>query len=205
MITAFDLDPFMNIEKIALFIDGPNFRFSARALGLDVDFKRLLAEFERRGSLLRAYYYTTVVENAEFATVRPLIDWLDYNGYTVVTKPAKEFREFDDGEGRRKFKRNIAVELAVDALEVVARVDHIFLFSGDGDYRKLIEALQRRAVRVTVVSSVQTNPSMIAQELRRQADAFLDLADLRSSIERITPTPPERRKHLAADPVRQRG
>jgi uncharacterized LabA/DUF88 family protein len=201
MIAAFNLDPFMNIEKIALFIDGPNFYFSARALGLDVDFKRLLAEFERRGSLLRAYYYTTVVENAEFATVKPLIDWLDYNGYTVVTKPAKEF---DDGEGRRKFKRNIAVELAVDALEIVARVDHIFLFSGDGDYRKLIEALQRRAVRVTVVSSVQTNPSTIAEELRRQADAFLDLADLRSSIERITPTP-ERRKHLAADPVRQRG
>jgi uncharacterized LabA/DUF88 family protein len=201
MIAAFNLDPFMNIEKTALFIDGPNFYFSARALGLDVDFKRLLAEFERRGSLLRAYYYTTVVENAEFATVKPLIDWLEYNGYTVVTKPAKEF---DDGEGRRKFKRNIAIELAVDALEVVARVDHIFLFSGDGDYRKLIEALQRRGVRVTVVSSVQTNPSMIAEELRRQADAFLDLADLRSAIERITPTP-ERRKHLAADPVRRRG
>jgi uncharacterized LabA/DUF88 family protein len=200
MIVAFNLDPFMNIEKIALFIDGPNFYFSARALGLDVDFKRLLAEFERRGSLLRAYYYTTVMENAEFAAVRPLIDWLDYNGYTVVTKPAKEF----DGEGRRKFKRNIAIELAVDALETVARVDHIFLFSGDGDYRKLIEALQRRGVRVTAVSSVQTNPSMIAEELRRQADAFLDLADLRSAIERITPTP-ERRKHLAADPVRRLG
>jgi uncharacterized LabA/DUF88 family protein len=200
MIVAFNLDPFMNIEKIALFIDGPNFYFSARALGLDVDFKRLLAEFERRGSLLRAYYYTTVMENAEFAAARPLIDWLDYNGYTVVTKPAKEL----DGEGRRKFKRNIAIELAVDALETVARVDHIFLFSGDGDYRKLIEALQRRGVRVTVVSSVQTNPSMIAEELRRQADAFLDLADLRSAIERITPTP-ERRKHLAADPVRRLG
>jgi uncharacterized LabA/DUF88 family protein len=133
--------------------------------------------------------------------VKPLIDWLDYNGYTVVIKLAKEF---DDGEGRRKFKRNIAVELAVDALEIVARVDHIFLFSGDGDYRKLIEALQRRAVRVTVVASVQTNPSTIAEELRRQADAILDLADLRSSIERITPTP-ERREHLAADPVAKRG
>jgi uncharacterized LabA/DUF88 family protein len=142
---------------------------------------------------LRAYYYTTVAENAEFDTVKPLIDWLDYNGYTVVTKPTKEF---DDGEGRRKFKRNIAIELAVDALEIVARVDHIFLFSGDGDYRKLIEALQRRGVRATVVSSIRTNPTMIAEELRRQADAFLDLADLRSSIERITSTQ-ERRKHMA--------
>jgi uncharacterized LabA/DUF88 family protein len=125
--------------------------------------------------------------------VTPLPSQLDYNGYTVVTKPAKEF---DDGEGRRKFKRNIAIELAVDALEIVARVDHIFLFSGDGDYRKLIEALQRRGVRATVVSSIRTNPTMIAEELRRQADAFLDLADLRSSIERITSTQ-ERRKHMA--------
>src|ERR1700728_3092669 len=131
MIAACNLEPFMDVEKIALFIDCPNFYYSTRAISLDVDFKRLLAEFERRGSLLRAYYYTTVVENTEFAAVKPLIDWLDYNGYTVVTKPAKEF---DDGEGRRKFKRNIAIELAVDALEVVARVDHIFLFSGDGDY-----------------------------------------------------------------------
>jgi uncharacterized LabA/DUF88 family protein len=183
MVCAFNQEPFVNVEKIALFIDGPNFYHSARALSIDVDFKRLLAVFERRGSLLRAYYYTTV-DNAEFVGVRPLIDWLAYNGYAVFTKPAKEF---DDGEGRPKFKRNIAIELAVDALEIVARVDHIFLFSGDGDYRKLIEALRRRGVRVTVVSTMRTNPPMIADELRRQADEFLDLASLRSSIERITP------------------
>jgi uncharacterized LabA/DUF88 family protein len=182
---AFNLEPFMNVEKIALFIDGPNFYYGARALNLDVDFKRLLAEFERRGSLLRAYYYTTVAENTEFAAVKPLLDWLDYNGYTVVTKAAKEF---DDGEGRRKFKRTIAVELAVDALEIVALVDHIFLFSGDGEYRKLVEALQRRGARVTVISSLHTKPATIAEELRRQADEFLDLASLRISIERITPT-----------------
>jgi uncharacterized LabA/DUF88 family protein len=159
-------------------------RISTTALALsifDVDFKRFLAELERRGSLLRAYYYTTV-ENTEFAAVRPLIDWLDYNGYTVVTKPVKEF---EDGEGRRKFKRNMAVELAVNALDIAARVNHIFLFSGDGDYRKLIEALQRRGVRVTVVSGVQTNPPLIAETLRRQADEFLELASLRNSIERI--------------------
>jgi uncharacterized LabA/DUF88 family protein len=192
MVPAFNLEPFVNVEKIALFIDGPNFYYGARALGLDVDFKRLLAEFERRGSLLRAYYYTTV-ENAEFVGVRPLIDWLDYNGYTVVTKPAKEF---DDGEGRRKFKRNMAIELAIDALDIAARVDHIFLFTGDGDYRKLIEGLQRRGVRVTVVSTLRTNPPLIAEGLRRQADEFLELANLRSSIERITLTP-EGGKHLA--------
>src|SRR3984893_7600634 len=189
-----------NGTKLALFIDGANAHATAKALGFDIDYRRLLTEFQSRGTLVRAFYYTAILEDQEYSSIRPLIDWLAYNGFTVVTKPAKEF---DDGEGRRKFKRNIAVELAVDALEVVARVDHIFLFSGDGDYRKLIEALQRRGVRVTVVSSVQTNPSMIAEELRRQADAFLDLADLRSSIERITPNP-ERRKHLAADPVRQR-
>jgi uncharacterized LabA/DUF88 family protein len=170
----------VSVEKIAVFIDGPNFYHGTRALDLDVDFKRLLVEFERRGSLLRAYYYTTV-ENKEFA-VKPLIDWLEYNGFTVVTKPVKEF---DDGEGRRIFKRNMAVELAVGALEIAARVDHIFLFSGDGDYRKLIQALQRRGVRVTIVSSTRTKPPMIAEELRKQADEFLELGSLRKSIERI--------------------
>ena len=178
----------MNVEKIAVFIDGPNFYYGTRALNLDVDFKRLLAEFERRGSLLRAYYFTTV-ENAEFTAVRALVDWLDYNGYTVVTKPAKEF---DDGEGRRKFKRNMAVELAVHALGIAERVDHVFLFSGDADYRKLIEALQRRSVRVTVVSSIRTKPPMIAEELRKQADEFLELASLRNSIERTQRLP----KHM---------
>jgi uncharacterized LabA/DUF88 family protein len=168
-------------EKIALFIDGQNLHHTAKALGFEIDFRRLLQEFGRRGSLLRAYFYTTLHEDAEFSVVRPLTDWLAYNGFTVRTKPSKEF---DDGEGRRKVKRNIGVELAVDALEIAPHVGHIYLFSGDGDLRAVAEALQRLGVRVTVVSSVRTKPPMVADELRRQADVFLEVDVLRSSIER---------------------
>jgi uncharacterized LabA/DUF88 family protein len=170
-----------NFEKTAIFIDGENLYHTAKALGFDIDFKRLLTEFETRGSLLRCYYYTAVSSDVEDQVTRPLTDWLDYNGFTTVAKPAKVF---DDGEGRRKFKRNIAIEIVIDALEIVKRVEHIVLFSGDGDFRSLIEAVQRRGVRVTVVSTIRTKPPMIADELRRQADSFLELNDLKVAIGR---------------------
>jgi uncharacterized LabA/DUF88 family protein len=169
----------MAFGKAALFIDGVNLYYTAKSLGLDLDFKRLLTEFERRCPLLRAYYYTTVFEEAEFQTTRPLIDWLDYNGFTIRVKAAKEV---DDGEGRRKFKRNVAVELAVDALEIANYVDKIVLFTGDGDFRSVVQAVQRRGIHVTVVSSMRSKPPMAADELRRQADTFLELYDLRTSI-----------------------
>jgi uncharacterized LabA/DUF88 family protein len=171
----------MSSEKVALFIDGDGLFHTAKALGFDIDFKRLLTEFCMRGSLLRSYYYTTVSSDDEHQPRRPLIDWLDYNGYTVLAKPQKVF---DDGEGRRKFKRNIAVEIAVAALEVAKYVDQLVLFSGDGDLRSLVEALQRNGVRVTVVSTMRTTPPMIADELRRQADEFVELYNLRDAIGR---------------------
>jgi uncharacterized LabA/DUF88 family protein len=168
--------------RLAVFIDGANLHSTSRALGFEVDFKRLLAELNRRGRLLRAYFYTTVSAADDFNSIQPLLDWLDYNGFTVRTKP---LREHDDGEGRRRFRRNIAIDLAIDALEAAAHVDHIYLFSGDGDYRSLVQALQRRGVLVTVVSTIRSKPAPIAaDELRRQADAFLDLDDLRSLIAR---------------------
>ena len=169
----------MNSEKLALFIDGQNLHFTAKGLGFNIDFKRFLAEFQTRGVLVRAYYYTIIAE--EFQTTRPLIDWLDYNGFTVRTNSVKEL---DDGEGRRKFKRNISIELAVDALEIAKHLDHIVLFSGDGDFRPLVEAIQRLGPRVTVVSSMRTKLAMVAEELRRQADTFLELDDLKASIGR---------------------
>jgi len=171
----------MSFEKFALFIDGENLHHTAKALGFDIDFKRLLTEFSTRGSLLRSYYYTTVSSDEEHEPTRPLTDWLDYNGFTVFTKPQKVF---DDGDGRRKIKRNIAVELAVAALEIAKHVDHLVLFSGDGDLRSLVEALQRRGVRVSVVSTIRTTPPMIADELRRQSDVFLELYNLRDAISR---------------------
>ncbi|WGR90867.1 NYN domain-containing protein (plasmid) [Bradyrhizobium sp. ISRA443] len=162
-------------DKIALFIDGPNHHAAARTLGFEIDYKRLLGEFQRRGKMLRAFYYTPIIEDQEYSTVRPLLDWLDYNGYTVVTKPAKEYV---DACGRRKVKGNIDVELAVDAMELAERVDQIILFSGDGDFRRLVEAVQRRGVRVTVISTLAGHSPIIADELRRQADEFVDLVEL---------------------------
>ena len=168
-------------EKIALFIDGSNLYAAARALGFDIDYRKLLDFFATKGRLIRAFYYTALVEDQEHSPIRPLVDWLDYNGYTMVTKPTKEFT---DASGRRKIKGNMDIELAVDLMEMAESIDHAILFSGDGDFRSLVEAVQRKGVRVTVVSTVQSQPPMVADELRRQADHFTDLCDLAPNISR---------------------
>jgi uncharacterized LabA/DUF88 family protein len=166
-------------ERIALFIDGANLYATAKSLGFDIDYKRLLAVFRQKGHLVRALYYTALAEDQEYSSIRPLIDWLDYNGYTMVTKPTKEFT---DATGRRKVKGNMDIELAVDAMRLADTIDHIILFSGDGDFRSLVGALQQRGKRVTVISTLQTQPPMVADELRRQADQFVDIADLEQLI-----------------------
>ncbi len=168
-------------ERVALFIDGANLYSAARSLGFDIDYKRLLGLFQTKGRLIRAFYYTALVEDQEYSPIRPLIDWLDYNGYTMVTKPA---REFTDAQGRRRVKGNMDIELAIDMMEMAERLDHAVLFSGDGDFRRLIEAVQRRGVRVTVVSTIRSQPPMIADDLRRQADSFVELTDLMPQIQR---------------------
>lgn len=168
-------------EKIALFIDGSNLYAAARLLGFDIDYKKLLDFFSTKGRLIRAFYYTALVEDQEYSPIRPLVDWLDYNGYTMVTKPTKEFT---DAMGRRKIKGNMDIELAVDLMEMAENIDHAILFSGDGDFRSLVEAVQRKGVRVTVVSTVQSQPPMVADELRRQADHFTDLSSLIKDISR---------------------
>ena len=166
-------------ERLALFIDGSNLYAATKALGFDIDYRRLLDEFASRGRLIRAFYYTALIEDQEYSPIRPLVDWLDYNGYTMVTKPTKEFT---DATGRRKIKGNMDIELAIDVLEMAEHLDHIVLFSGDGDFRRLVEATQRRGVRVSVVSTVRSQPPMVADELRRQADSFVELDDLRDKI-----------------------
>jgi uncharacterized LabA/DUF88 family protein len=166
---------------VALFIDGVSLHATSRTLGFDIDFKRLLKEFEDRGSLLRAFYYTSMIEDQEYSSIRPLTDWLSYNGYTVVTKAVKEFT---DASGRRKVKGNMDIELAVDAMALADQIDQMVLFSGDRAFRYLVEAIQRRGVRVTVVSTISTQPPVIADELRRQADVFTDLAGFRSKLSR---------------------
>lgn len=168
-------------EKVALFIDGANIYATSKAIGMDIDYRRLLAEFQKQAYLIRAYYYTALVEDQEYSSIRPLIDWLDYNGYRVVTKPAKEFT---DSMGRRKVKGNMDIELTVEALEMSPHYDHLFLFSGDGDFTALVAALQRKGKKVTVVSTMTTQTPMIADDLRRQADHFLDVVDLAKIVGR---------------------
>ena len=168
-------------NRTAVFIDGANLYSTAKALGFDIDYKRLLKEFQSHGTLVRAFYYTAVNEDQEFSAVRPLLDWLAYNGFTVVTKPSKEFI---DANGHRKVKGNMDIELAVHAMELAEHVDQIVLFSGDGDFRSLVEAVQRRGVRVTVVSTISSHLPMIADELRRQTDVFTDLVELQSKLGR---------------------
>ena len=175
---------FYSDERLALFIDGSNLYAAAKALGFDIDYKRLLEVFANKGTLVRAFYYTALVEDQEYSPLRPLIDWLDYNGYTMVTKPAKEFT---DASGRRKIKGNMDIELAVDVMEMAESVDHIIIFSGDGDFRRLVEAVQRKGRRVSIVSSTRTTPPMVADELRRRADNFIELDELRSQIGRDPP------------------
>ncbi len=168
-------------ERIALFIDGSNLYATARALDMEIDYKALRKYFAENGRLIRAYYYTALLEDAEYSPLRPLVDWLDYNGFTLVTKPVKEFV---DDQGRRKIKGNMDIEIAVDMLNIADALDHVVLFSGDGDFRRLLEAVQRKGLRATVVSSNKTKPSMIADELRRQADQYVDLSDLREVLAR---------------------
>lgn len=175
-------------SRTAVFIDGANLYATSKQLGFDVDFKKLYNYHDGEG-LVRIGYYTAVFEDGEFASIRPLIDWLDYNGFNVVTKPAKEYQ---DNQGRRKVKGNLDVELTVDALDLAPHLDRVVLYSGDGDFVHLIQSLKRRGVRVTVVSTIQTQPPMCADDLRRQADEFIDLAKLVEQIGRSNDRPARR-------------
>ena len=172
---------FYPTERIALFIDGVNLYATAKSLEFDIDYKRLLMLFGKRAQLVRAFYYTAIADDQEYSSIRPLIDWLGYNGFTVVTKPIKEFT---DGSGRRKYKGNMDIELAVQAIQLAPSIDHIVIFSGDGDFRSLVADLQNRGKRVSVISTLQSSPPMISDELRRQADQFIDIADLAPIIGR---------------------
>jgi uncharacterized LabA/DUF88 family protein len=164
---------FYPTDKIALFIDGANLYSAARGLGIDIDYRKLLDEFRKRGVLIRAYYYTAIAEGEDYSPIRPLVDWLDYNGFTVVTKPA---REYTDQTGRRRFRGDMDIEIAVDMLAMADNADHLVLFSGDGDFRRLVEAVQAKGVRVTVVSTLKSQPPMASDDLRRQCDHFVELA-----------------------------
>ncbi|MGB2107103.1 MAG: NYN domain-containing protein [Candidatus Puniceispirillum sp.] len=168
------------MDKTALFIDGSNFYAAARGLNLDIDFARMRSYFAKDTNLIRAYYYTAIPEDQEFSSLRPLVDWLDYNGYAVVSKFTREF--IDEETGKRRLKGNMDMELALDMLKLAPHIDHAVLFSGDGDFCRLLEDVQALGVRTTVVSTNKTNPPMVADQLRRMADIYVDMADIASNI-----------------------
>lgn len=172
---------FYQNERLALFIDGANLYSASKTVGVEIDYRKLLDEFRKRGRLLRAYYYTALVENDDYSPIRPLVDWLQYNGFNVITKPA---REFVDRDGRRRVKGDMDVEITVDMMNLASSLDHIIVFSGDGDLTRVVQAVKDKGVRVTVVSTVKSQPAMISDDLRRCADTFIDLVDLAKLIGR---------------------
>lgn len=172
-----------NNEKTAIFIDGANLYAASRALGFDVDYRRLIAAFEH-SNLIRAFYYSALLDSEEYSPLKPLTDWLAYNGYILVTKPAKEYI---DSAGKRRIKGNMSIELAIDMLEIAPYIEHAVLFSGDSEFRRLVEAVQRRGVRVSVVSTTKSATPMIADDLRRQADQFVELASIVAKLVRPPP------------------
>jgi len=169
-------------EKTALFIDGSNFYAATRSLNMDIDYAKLHAYFSQDTNLIRAYYYTALPEDQEFSPLRPLIDWLDYNGFAVVSNLTREFT--DPESGKKRIKGNMDMEIALDMLKLAPFIDHAILFSGDGDFCRLLEDVQGMGVRVSVVSTTKTNPPMVADSLRRMADIFIEMDQIRAHIER---------------------
>jgi len=171
-------------QRTALFIDGPSFYSTTSRLGWDVDYRRLRAHFETESKLYRAMYFTALPENSDVrgadgdpihhSPVIKLVDWLSYNEYRTITKPMREFR---DSEGRIRQKGNLQVEIAVEMMEATQFADHMILFSGDGDLEHVVDAVQRRGVKVTVASTVRLSPLPISGDLRRIVDRFIDLSD----------------------------
>lgn len=185
----------MTKQRAALFIDGANLYATTKALGFDIDYKKLLRHFQDKYDLVRASYYTAMIEDQEYSSIRPLIDWLDYNGFSVITKPV---REFTDSAGRRRFKGNMDIELTIDMLDLAPRLDVAILFSGDGDFKPVFAATARRGVRNLVYSTIQTQPSMISDDLRRQADEFIDISTCADVFGRVGDERPTRPARAAA-------
>lgn len=169
-------------------IDGSNLYESARATGIRIDYKRLLALMNEDGTLLRSYYFTALRDKSIQAPLRATVDWLSHNGYVCVTKATKEWDEpvtrFNEQgvqvtEMVRKIKGNVDVDIVTYAFKCAHLVQEIYLFSGDGDFTIMVKELQERyALKVFVVSSI----GLVSTELRRQADKFIDLSNLRSDI-----------------------
>jgi uncharacterized LabA/DUF88 family protein len=162
-------------ERIAVFVDGANIHATLRQLDFQFDYKLLREFFGDCGELLRSYYYTAMKPDGQNDSVKPLVDFLQLNGWTTITKP---FR-YQGEPGEITIKGNLDCEITVDMIRMSEFVDHLVLFSGDGDFRYLIEHLQDRGKRVTVASSRVTKTAVLSNELAKQADNFIELETLK--------------------------
>lgn len=168
-------------EPTAVLIDGYNTLSTTKLLKFDIDFRKLLNLFQNKTRLVKIYYFASLRDNpADHDPMIPVIQWMMYNGYNVISKKMNEFMNIDNIQS----KGNMDVEISVTVLEMVKSVDHIVLFTGDENFRFLIEAVQRMGTRITVCSSMQCQPQIMSDDLRRQADNFIELNNLKSEIQR---------------------
>lgn len=179
------LDTFRPTETTYLLIDGVALHHASRANGISVDFKRLLQWLRERTRLVRAIYFTALVEeDDEVISVKPLVDWLDYNGYMTVTKAA---RIYSNEDGTRRVKGSMNVEIAMMMAELAGIAEHIVLASGDADLIPAVKYVQQRGSRVSVISTLHSRPPCVSDDLRRQTDDYIDIVSIEKHVARMPP------------------
>lgn len=180
------IDMFYNTERIGLFIDGYSLYQTVRAMDLRIDYKALRDLFASKGRLNRVQYFATVNDHDpdEFNPQRKTFDWLQYNGFDVQTI---QTRSFTGSDGEIQYRGNASVLMTCYALKHAEHLDHVVILTGNADFAPLITALQERGTRVTMVSTIK-NGSLCSDQLRRSADDFIDLEDLRQQISKPAST-----------------
>ena len=170
--------PFDSRANVMLFFDGANTQMAAKALSFEIDYKKLRDGFAERCNVLRSYYFQATPPDGyeNYAYVKPLTDFLSYNNYHLITKP---FRQFKDADGVVRGKGNMDIEIAIQMMKSMNKADYLFLFSGDGDFKPLLEECQLNGhAQIVVVSTLHSEPPVVSDELRKQADHYIDWANL---------------------------
>lgn len=181
------------MKTLAILVDGSNAHASGLSLNFQIDYVKFLSYFGKRYDVRRALYFTALPPKEVESPLRKMTTFLDHNGFNCITKETKTHVDHD---GMQKRKGNMDCEIAIYATKYAEVVEEILLFSGDGDFRIVVERVQELGARVTVLSTLKGN--MVADLLRRQADTFIELDSLRAEIEHtknVLPTLPVRRKY----------
>lgn len=172
-------------ERLAIFIDGQHLFSASRNLGFDVDYRNFLECFRKKGKVIRAYYYAVHVDNGEYSPLKPLTDWLAYNGYALSMRTTTEHT---DSQGRRRIPHT-DLEMLADMFGIADHVDHMVIVTGNGGYCRGVSLIQQRGVRVSVLSSIKTDSPMLSDDLRRTCDQFIELQEIKSEFTRVNREP----------------